>query len=63
MNVITESGYQMSDPCKAVAAISSGELINKHGQINMEIFNCTNHAMTIEKRFSAGDHSKTEARR
>ena len=47
-----------------MAAISSGEhmvqggpalvRINKLGQTNMEIFNCNNHAMTIEKNYLLG---------
>jgi hypothetical protein len=47
-----------------MAAISSGEhmvqggpalvRINKLGQTNMEIFNCNNHAMTIEKKYLLG---------
>jgi hypothetical protein len=64
LNVITESGFQIADPCKALAAISSGEhvvrggpalvRVNRLGQTNMEIFNCTNHAMMIEKNSLLG---------
>jgi hypothetical protein len=56
LNVLTESGYRIADPCDTVATISSGEhvvqggpalvRINKMGQTNMEIVNCTNHALT-----------------
>jgi hypothetical protein len=59
LNVITEEGYKIANPCEAIAAISSGEhvvqggpalvLIYRIGQTNMEIFNCTNHAKTIDK--------------
>jgi len=64
LNVFSKSGYRISDPYEAVAAISSGEhvvqggpalvRINKLGQKNMEIFNCTNHAIMIEKAFLLG---------
>ena len=64
LNVLTESGFRIADPCEAVAAISSGEhvvrggpalvRVNRLGQTQMEIFNCTNHAMTIEKNSILG---------
>ena len=59
LNVITRKGYRIAQACDAVAVISSGTYviqggpalvrINKLGQATMEIFNCTNHEMTIEK--------------
>jgi hypothetical protein len=64
LNVITEKGYRIAQPCEAMAAISSGEHviqgrpallpINKLGPTNMEIFNCTNHAITIDKHSVLG---------
>jgi hypothetical protein len=59
LNIVTERVYRISGPYEAMVAISSKEhmvqgepafaRINKMGQTNMEIFNCTNHTMTIEK--------------
>ncbi len=64
LNVIMESGFRIADPCEDVAAISSREQvvrggpalvrINKMGQTNMEIFNCTNQVMTIKKNSLLG---------
>ena len=59
LNVITQRGFRVAEAIEAVAAISSQEYviqggpalvkINRMGQTSMEIFNCTNHVMTIEK--------------
>ncbi len=59
LNVITRKGYIIADACEAVAIISSGTYvvqggpalawIYRLGQATMEIFNCTNHQMTIKK--------------
>jgi hypothetical protein len=56
---MTRRGYRTEDACEAVAVISSGTYvvqggpalvqINRLGQTTMEVFNCTNHQMTIEK--------------
>ncbi len=57
LNVITRRGYRIAKACEAVAVISSKKYvvqggpalvqINRLGQTTMEIFNCTNHKMTI----------------
>jgi hypothetical protein len=59
LNIITEEGYRIADPCETMATTSSWEhvaqgvpalvRINRIGQTNMEIFNCTNNVMAIEK--------------
>jgi hypothetical protein len=64
LNVILDSGFRIADPCEAVATISRGEhvvrggpalvRVNRLGQTNIEIFNCTNHAMTIKKNSLLG---------
>jgi hypothetical protein len=58
LNIKTRRGYRIADACEAVAIISSENhvvqggpafvWINRLGQTTMEIFNCTNHEMTIE---------------
>ncbi len=58
LNVVTRRGYQIADACEAMAVITSKDhvvqggpalvRINRKGQTTMEIFNCTNHVMTIE---------------
>jgi hypothetical protein len=58
LNVKTRRGYRIADACEAVAIISSKNYvvqggpalvrINQLGQTTMEIFNCSNHEMTIE---------------
>ena len=64
LNVITRRGYRIADVCEAVAVITSKDhvvqggpalvRINKLGQTTMEIFNCTNHVMTIEAKAIVG---------
>jgi hypothetical protein len=59
LNVMTRKGYQIAEACEDMAVISSGTYviqggpalvwINRLGQATMEIFNCTNHEITIEK--------------
>ena len=56
---VMHKGYRIAQECEAVAIISSNEQvvqggpalvkINHYGQTSMEIFNCTNSVMTIEK--------------
>ena len=64
LNVITKRGYRVAEAGDAVAAISSQEHIvqggpalvrvNRLGQTSMEIFNCTNSVMIIEKNAVLG---------
>jgi hypothetical protein len=64
LNVITRRGYRIAHACEAVAVISSKDhvvqggpalvRINRLGQTTMEIFNCTNHEMTIEANSLVG---------
>ena len=64
LNVVTRRGYRIADACDAVAVINSKEhvvqggpalvRINRLGQTTMEIFNCTNHVMTIEANSLVG---------
>ena len=64
LNVVTRRGYRTADACEAVAVITSKDhvvqggpalvRINRLGQTTMEIFNCTNHMMTIEANALVG---------
>jgi len=64
LNVVTRRGYRIPDACEAVAIINSNDhvvqggpallRINRLGQTTMEIFNCTNHVMTIEANSLVG---------
>jgi len=59
LNVISRKGYRVAEPSEAIAAISSETYviqggpalvkINRQGQTTMEIFNCSNNQITIEK--------------
>jgi hypothetical protein len=62
--VITIRNFRVAEQCEAIAAISSEKYIvqggpalvkvNRLGQTSMEIFNCTNSVMTIDKDFLLG---------
>jgi hypothetical protein len=64
LNVVTRRGYRTADACEAVAVITSKDhvvqggpalvRINRLSQTTMEIFNCTNHVMTIEANALVG---------
>jgi hypothetical protein len=64
LNVVTRRGYRIAEVSEAVAVINSKEhvvqggpalvRINRVGQTTMEIFNCTNHVMTIEANSLVG---------
>ena len=55
LNIISKRGYRIEAACEAVPISSSVTYVVQGGpslvRINcpMEIFNCTNHKMTIEK--------------
>ena len=59
MNVMNHNHFRISVPGEAVACIASDKhaiqggpalvKINKNGQLTMEIFNCSNHQITIER--------------
>ena len=59
MNVMTHNNFRIGTPGEAVACIASDKhviqggpalvMINKNGQTTMEIFNCSNHQITIER--------------
>ena len=64
LNVITNRGFRVAEAGDAVAVVSSKEhvvqggpalvRVKKLGQVVMEIFNCTNSMMTIEKDTALG---------
>ena len=64
LNVITNRGFRVAEAGEAVAVVSSDKhvvqggpalvRVNKLGQVVMEIFNCTNSVMKIDKNTSLG---------
>jgi hypothetical protein len=55
LNISMESSFRIADLCKAVARGGPALVrVNRLGQTNMAMFNCTNHAMTIKKNSLLG---------